>query len=88
MVEFAYNNAKNISSGHTLFKLYCEYHLCVSYEKDLDPCSKSKTVKELSSKLWNFMAVCQQNLYHAQELQKQAHNKEVKPQSYAPGDKV
>ena len=34
------------------------------------------------------MAVCQQNLYHAQKLQKRAHDKGVKPQSYAPGDKV
>ena len=34
------------------------------------------------------MAVYQQNLYHAQELQKQAYDKRVKPQSYAPGDKV
>ena len=34
------------------------------------------------------MAACQQNLYHAQELQKQAHDKGVKPQSYALGDKV
>ena len=34
------------------------------------------------------MAVCQQNLYHAQELLKRAHNKGVKPQSYALGDKV
>ena len=34
------------------------------------------------------MAICQQNLHHAQELQKRAHNKEVKPQSYALGDKV
>ena len=34
------------------------------------------------------MAVCQQNLHHAQEFQKRAHDKEVKPQSYAPGDKV
>ena len=34
------------------------------------------------------MAICQQNLHHAQELQKRAHNKRVKPQNYAPGDKV
>ena len=34
------------------------------------------------------MTVCQQNLHHAQELQKHAHNKDVKPQSYAPGVKV
>ena len=34
------------------------------------------------------MAACQQNLYHAQKLQKWAHNKSVQPQSYAPGNKV
>ena len=32
--------------------------------------------------------MCQQNLYHAQELQKQAYDKGVKPQSNAPGNKV
>ena len=88
MAEFAYNNAKNASTGHIPFELNCGYHLCVSYEENLDPCSKSKTAEELSSKLQNLMAVCQQNLHHAQELQKRAHNKGVKPRSYAPGDKV
>ena len=34
------------------------------------------------------MAVYQQNLHHAQKLQKRAYNKGVKPQSYAPGNKV
>ena len=34
------------------------------------------------------MIVCQKNLYHVQELQKQAQNKGVKPQSYTPGKKV
>ena len=88
MVEFAYNNAKNASTSYTPFKLNCGYHPCVSYKEDLDPRSKSKTVEKLSSELQNLMAVCQQNLYHAQELQKRAHNKGVKPRSYAPGDKV
>ena len=45
-------------------------------------------MEKLSSKFQNLMAICQQNLYHAQELQKRAHNKGVKPQSYAPGDKI
>ena len=88
MAEFAYNNAKNASTGHTPFKLNCGYHPRVSYKEDLDPRSKSKTVEELSSKLQNLMAVCQQNLHHAQKLQKQAYDKRVKPQSYASGDKV
>ena len=34
------------------------------------------------------MTVCRENFHHAQELQKQAHDKGVKPKSYAPGDKV
>ena len=88
MAEFAYNNARNANTGHTPFELNCGYHPHVFYEKNLDSCSKSKTVEELSFELRNLMAVCQQNLHHTQELQKQAHDKEVKPQSYAPDDKV
>ena len=88
MAKFAYNNAKNASTGYTPFELNCGYHLWVSYKKHLDPCSKSKTAEELSFELRNLMAACQQNFHHAQELQKQAHDKGVKPQSYAPSDEV
>ena len=68
MAEFTYNNAKNASTGHTFFELNCGYHSHVSYEKNLDPCLKSKTMEKLSSKLRNLIAVCQQNLHYAQEL--------------------
>ena len=34
------------------------------------------------------MDICQQNLLHAQKLQKRVHNKSVKPQSYTPGEKI
>ena len=34
------------------------------------------------------MTVCQQNLHHVQKLQKQVHDKGIKPQNYALGDKV
>ena len=88
MAEFAYNNAKNASTGHIFFEFNCGYHPCVSYKQDLNLRSKLKTAEELSFELQNLMAIYQQNLYHAQELQKQAHNKEVKPQSYALGKKV
>ena len=81
MAEFAYNNAKNASTGYTPFELNCRYHFRVSYEEKqiLDTRSKSKTAEELFFKLQKLMIVCQQNFYHAQELQKQAHNKGVKP---------
>ena len=65
MAEFAYNNAKNASIGHTLFELNCGYYLHVSYEENLDTRSKSKTAEELSSKFRNLIVICQQNLHHA-----------------------
>ena len=65
MAEFAYNNAKNTSTGHTAFELNCQYHPRVFYEKEPDPRSNSKTAEELSSELRNLMAVCQQNFHHA-----------------------
>ena len=88
ITEFAYNNAKNASTGHMPFELNYGYHLRVSFEEDTNLCSRSKTAKELSSKLRDLMTVCWKNFYHAQKLQKQAHNKGVKPRNYAPSDKV
>ena len=88
MAEFAYNNAKNSSTGHTSFELNCGYHPCVSFEEDTNPRSQSKSADELSAELRDLMTVCRENLHHAQELQKQAHNKGVKPRSYTLCDKV
>ena len=62
IAEFAYNNAKNTNIGHTPFELNCGYHLCVSYKKNLDLRSKSRTKEELSSKLQELITMCQQNL--------------------------
>ena len=88
MAEFAYNNAKNASTGHTPFELNCGYHLCVSFEEDTDPRSRLKTADELLAELQKLMTVCQENLHYAQTLQKRAYDKGVKPKSYAPNDKV
>ena len=59
MAEFDYNNAKNASTNHMLFKLNCKYYPRVFYKENLNPRSKSKTTKELSSKLQNLLAVYQ-----------------------------
>ena len=88
MAEFAYNNAKNISTSYTSFELNYGYYSRVSYKEDFDFRSKSKIAEELSSKLRELMTVCEQNVLHTQELQKQGHDKEVKSQSYAPSEKV
>ena len=88
MAEFAYNNTKNVSTDYTLFELNYSYHPRMSYEEDVDSRSQFKLADELSAELRELMIVYQENLYHAQELQKQAHDKGVKPQSYASGEKI
>ena len=88
MAEFAYNNSKNASTGHILFELNYGYHLWMLYKEKVNLRSQSKSVDELSEELRELMIVCQKNLYHAQKLQKQAHDKRDKPQNYAPGKKV
>ncbi len=48
MAEFAYNNAKNASTGHILFELNCGYHLRVSFKDDVNPRSRSRSANELA----------------------------------------
>ena len=88
MAKFAYNNAKNANTGCTLFKVNYGYHPRVFFKEDTDPCSQLKTTDRLLAELRKVMTVCRENLHHAQNFQKQAHNKGVKPRSYALGDKV
>ena len=88
MAEFAYNNAKNASTGHTPFELNCGYHPWMLYKDNVDPRSKSKSADNLSAELRELIIVCKENLHHAQKLQKRAHDKGIKPRSYVPSDKV
>ena len=62
MTEFAYNNAKNASIGHTPFELNYGYHPRVSFKEDTDPRFQSKIADELSAKLRELMIVCRENL--------------------------
>ena len=59
MAEFAYNNAKNVSTGHKLFELNCGYHPQMSYKKEADSYSKSKSADKLSAELRELMIVWQ-----------------------------
>ena len=58
------------------------------YKNNVNSCSKSKSADNILLELRERMIVCKKNLYHAQEFQKRAHDKGVKPKSYAPGNKV
>ena len=88
MAEFAYNNAKNASAGHTPFELNCGYHSRMSYKDNVNSYSKSKLADNLLAELKELMIVCRKNPHHAQKFQKRAYDKSVKPKSYAPDDKV
>ena len=88
MAEFAYNNIKNSSTGYMPFELNYGYHLQISYKEKYDPYSKSKSANKLLVKLRELMIICYENLHHAQEFQKRVYNKNVKPRSYIPSDKI
>lgn len=77
MAEFVYNNARNASTGYTLFELNCGYHLCILFDNNTNPCSKSYSANELAKELKNLISIYWQNLLHAQKLPKQAHDKGV-----------
>ena len=68
MTESPYNNAKDASNVHIPFELNCGYYPCMSYDKDIDPCFRSKSAERLSNELQKLMLVCHENLHYAQEL--------------------
>ena len=88
MAKFAYHNAKNASTGHTLFELNCSYHPCMSYKEDIDSCFKLILANELSNKIQKLITICHENLHHTQEVQKQVLNKSTKPRNNTSGDKI
>ena len=63
--DFAYNNTKNVSTGHILFELNCGYYFWITYKENFYPCSWSKIAEELSYELQNLMATYHQNLHYA-----------------------
>ncbi len=65
MAEFAYNNAKNASPGHTLFDLNCGYHPRVFFNEDVNPRLKSCSANKLAKELRELIEVCYHNLLYA-----------------------
>ena len=88
MAKFTYNNSKNISTGHTLFELNYGYHPWVSFKDKFNIRSRFLSANGLAIELRKLINICRQNLLYAQELQKQAYDREVKPQSYTLNEKV
>ncbi len=64
MAEFAYNNTKNASIGHTPFELNYGYHPRISFKEDVNPHSRSCLANKLAKKLRELMEICCQNLLY------------------------
>ena len=88
MAEFTYNNFKNAITGHIPFELNFGYHLCVSFGNKCNAHSRSSSAEGLAMELRELMNVYYQNLLYTQDLQKQAHDKRMKPWSYVLGEMV
>ena len=58
MAEFAYNNAKNVSTNHIPFELNCGYYPKVFFEEDVDLCSKFCSANKLVTELRELIEVC------------------------------
>ncbi len=65
IAEFAYNNIKNASTSYTLFELNCDYYSRDSFEKDIDPCLRSRSANKLAEQLRELIEIYYQNLLHA-----------------------
>lgn len=70
MAVFAYNNAKNIITGHMLFILNCKYYSRMLYKDDVNSHFKSKSVHTLLDKQRERIIVCYENLYYTQKFRK------------------
>ena len=88
MVEFIYNNAKNASTGCMSFKIYCKYYTHIYFKDDNNFLSKALSAENFFTELKYLMSICQQNLLHTQEFQKQTYDKRVKLKSYTSGKKI
>ncbi len=88
MIEFVYNNVKNVSIGHTLFKINYGYHPQVLFKENVKLHLKSCFTNKLAKELKKLIEICCQNIFHAQKLLKKAYNKGVKNSTYALGKKV
>ena len=68
--------------------LNCAYHIKIFYKKNINLCSKYKSLDKSLVKLQELITICHKNIYHTQKCQQQANNKGVKCINYALDNKV
>lgn len=75
MTELVYNNVKNVSTGYTSFELNYSNYLYVFFVDEVDTSLTSCSINKLAKELKEVISICQQNLFYAQKLEKQAYDK-------------
>lgn len=66
--KFAYNNAKNASTGYMLFEFNCGYHCYVFFEDKIDLYLRFCSVNKLTKMRRELISICYQDLLNAQKL--------------------
>lgn len=88
MAEFAYRNAIIATTSDISFKLNYDYHLRVSYKKDVNLCAKLRFADKVVIALHKPIHIYKNNLQYIQKPKKQFHIKHVKPWNNVPYQKV
>ncbi len=86
--EFAYNNAKNSTTGMSPFEANLGYSPRMSWDEDIDPRSRSKAAVENAKHLFTLMGVCKDAILTAQQSQAEYADKHRKSRDYKVGDSV
>lgn len=58
MLEFIYNNVKNIITKYIVFMLNDNYYSCIFFKNNINPCLKSYSANRLLSELKKLISIC------------------------------
>ena len=58
MPEFTYNDSKNASINHTLFKLNWSYYPKVAFKENVDLRLRSRSANKLAEELKKLIEIC------------------------------
>lgn len=87
MAQLSYNNAKNACTCHMSLQFNCTYLPHNFFEKNIDLCFFLEIIDKLVAELQKQLAICLENINHAQKLKKQVNKKYIKSKNYAFNDK-
>lgn len=58
MAKFAFNNVKNLNTGHIPCEFNCGYYPSIFFEDEIDPHLKFRSADKLAKELKSLMSIC------------------------------